>query len=284
MPEVPYFSDSFFDLVKHRKAYVTGVAKRKSLKPDYEKMYQAIYGSLNQSEIGDFTFFMNYGVILDENSLSPIRLSKGYYDGNSHQMVLEVIGDNKVDGKDFLDIGCGRGGTCYVLNQHFSPKSYTGIDLSKEAISFCRQEHDYNNATFLKGDAENLPFADASFDVVFNLESSHSYPNLDTFYSEVARVLRSGGLFLYSDIFLRESIERSRLMLQEEGFLFKEMCDITKNVLASCRDVGARRLKFYQKEDERKCMASFLAAPGSDTYQDMEGGIQKYMIFNLFKP
>ena len=49
-------------------------------------------------------------------------------------------------------------------------------------------------------DSEDLPFPDDSFDAVINIESSHTYPNFSRFLAEVARVLRPGGHFLYTDV------------------------------------------------------------------------------------
>ena len=51
----------------------------------------------------------------------------------------------------------------------------------------------------MHGDADNLPFADQSFDAVINIEASHCYPRLSHFLADVARVLRPGGHFLYVD-------------------------------------------------------------------------------------
>jgi SAM-dependent methyltransferase len=53
----------------------------------------------------------------------------------------------------------------------------------------------------VQGDAEALPFDDGSFDAVINVESSHNYPDLAKFLSEVARVLRPGGHFSHVDVF-----------------------------------------------------------------------------------
>ena len=50
------------------------------------------------------------------------------------------------------------------------------------------------------GDAEHLPFEDSAFDAVTNLESSHTYPSVRSFLSEVAGVVRGEGLFLYTDL------------------------------------------------------------------------------------
>ena len=51
----------------------------------------------------------------------------------------------------------------------------------------------------MQGDAQNLPFPDESFDAVINVEASHQYPDFPRFLAEVARVLRPGGHFLYTD-------------------------------------------------------------------------------------
>src|ERR1700690_3091246 len=58
----------------------------------------------------------------------------------------------------------------------------------------------------MQGDAENLPFEKNTFDVVINVEASHCYPNFPRFLSEVARVLRHGGHFLYADFRFSERL------------------------------------------------------------------------------
>ena len=52
---------------------------------------------------------------------------------------------------------------------------------------------------FVQGDSEALPFPNGSFDVVINVESSHTYPHFDRFAAEVWRVLRTNGTFLITD-------------------------------------------------------------------------------------
>jgi ubiquinone/menaquinone biosynthesis C-methylase UbiE len=45
-----------------------------------------------------------------------------------------------------------------------------------------------------------MPFPDASFDAVINVESSHCYPSMGRFLSEVHRVLRPRGSLLFADL------------------------------------------------------------------------------------
>ena len=56
-----------------------------------------------------------------------------------------------------------------------------GLDFSQKAIDFARGHHRDPRLRFVCGDAEALPFADASFDAVLNVESSHCYPNVPRF-------------------------------------------------------------------------------------------------------
>lgn len=48
----------------------------------------------------------------------------------------------------------------------------------------------------MQGDADRLPFADGTLDVVINVEASHYYPNFPRFFAGFARVLRPGGHLL----------------------------------------------------------------------------------------
>ena len=102
-------------------------------------------------------------------------------------------------GKRVLEVGCGHGGGASYLTRTLGPASYTGLDLNPAAIAFCRKKHNLPGLDFERGDAQNLPFPDQSFDVVINIESSHCYPRLSSFLAEVARLLRPGGHFLYAD-------------------------------------------------------------------------------------
>lgn len=103
-------------------------------------------------------------------------------------------------GKAVLEVSCGHGGGASYLARTFRPARYVGLDLNAAGVEFCRRRHaGIAGLEFVCGDACALPFADGSFDVVVNVEASHCYPDFARFLSEVARVLRPGGRFLYAD-------------------------------------------------------------------------------------
>ena len=64
-----------------------------------------------------------------------------------------------------------------------------------------------DKTTFLQGDATSLPFADRAFDVVWTQHVQMNIPDKQKLYSEITRVLKPGGHFLYYDIFRKEDGE-----------------------------------------------------------------------------
>jgi ubiquinone/menaquinone biosynthesis C-methylase UbiE len=87
--------------------------------------------------------------------------------------------------------------------------------LNPIGLEFCRKKHQLPGLDFVHGSAEELPFADQSFDAVVNVEASHCYPELPRFLAEVARVLRPGGHFLYADARKRRYIAEWEQNLRE---------------------------------------------------------------------
>jgi ubiquinone/menaquinone biosynthesis C-methylase UbiE len=96
-------------------------------------------------------------------------------------------------GKDVLDVGCGSG----IATQMFAEAraNVTAVDLTEWAVETTRRRL----AAFgLEGDvrqedAERLPFADESFDLVFSWGVIHHSSDMDRALRELVRVTRSGG-------------------------------------------------------------------------------------------
>ncbi len=96
-------------------------------------------------------------------------------------------------GKQVLDVGCGNG---YVLEQYAkSGAIVTGIDLTPAAVSLSRERFRLRGlqGTFHEANAEELPFADNSFDCVCSMGVLHHTPHTERAVREVHRVLKRGG-------------------------------------------------------------------------------------------
>jgi phthiocerol/phenolphthiocerol synthesis type-I polyketide synthase E len=248
------------------------------------KFYQAINRQLSSTSFGELAAFLNYGYVPDGSPrFARVELPPHFINRASAQLVLELIGSCDLTGKHVLDIGCGRGGTLMIVEQFFRAPLRVGIDLSSAAIAFCSCSHRDSGTLFMEGDAEGLPFAAGSFDVITNVESSHSYPAIESFYSEVLRVLKPGGFFLYTDVFPEVEFERHEKTLRSIGFAFDRKSDITSNVLLSCRETAARRSLAFEQIREHGVIHDFLGTPESSTFAAMQSGAARYKLFKLRK-
>lgn len=251
-------------------------------KAHYRAFYDEVTRQLNSSQYGEFSIFLNYGYVANENpQFARFEVPASLLSPNSIKLVLELVGDCEITDRRVLDIGCGRGGTIFALDYFFSPKCLQGVDLSPSAISFCRKTQQKPTIAFSEGDAENLPFANGSFDVVTNVESSHSYPSIRKFYSEVARVLVPGGYFLYTDVLPTDQWREGLNYLNQAGLLLEHDRNITANVLLSLDQVARRYLKAYGPGNDPKVMEDFLATPGSLVYEGMRTGKWTYRLVRL---
>jgi ubiquinone/menaquinone biosynthesis C-methylase UbiE len=114
-----------------------------------------------------------------------------------YQLVREKIGS--VAGLRVLEVACGRGG--FVRELARNGARVTGCDFSFSALRVARAKLDDVRggvaATLVHGDAQCLPFADASFDLIVSCETIEHLPDVQAAIREMHRVARPGGkLFL----------------------------------------------------------------------------------------
>ena len=250
-----------------------------------KRVYSEINRNLDAGEFGQFTYFLNFGYVAGDNPQhATVALPPRCLNRQSVKLVLELVGDCELRGRRVLDVGCGRGGTLSTIVQFFEPARAVGVDLCAAAVAFCCATHAQSGARFLEGDAEQLPFLDRSFDVVTNVESSHAYPRIHDFYSEVFRVLRPGGCLLHTDLRLVSDWRLDAERIQEIGFHVEHDRDITSNVLHACEEVAAARRGAFTNYTAPLPLDEFLAVPGSEVHAQMQSGFSQYRIRRLRKP
>ena len=98
----------------------------------------------------------------------------------------EYIYKELKDCQRILDVGCGIG----QFEQKLRSLSITGLDNSEEMLEEARRR---SNKTFILGDAENLPFDNASFDAVFYVATLEFVNNYQKAIKEAVRVLEPEG-------------------------------------------------------------------------------------------
>jgi 2-polyprenyl-6-hydroxyphenyl methylase/3-demethylubiquinone-9 3-methyltransferase len=99
-----------------------------------------------------------------------------------------------------LDVGCGGGFTSEFLAKRGAIVS--GIDLSKSLIETAKKHAEENGLSidYRQGRAENLEYENESFDVVICVDAVEHVSDLKKVISEIHRVLKKGGLFLFDTI------------------------------------------------------------------------------------
>ena len=156
---------------------------------------------------GDDLVFLNLGYEEDPPMALPLEASdepNRFFIQLYHRTATQVdLSDNRV-----LEVSCGHGGGASYLVRTLHPASYIGLDLNRAGIDFCRKRHQIPGLDFVCGNAEDLPFAGQSFDALINIEAAPYYPRFPRFLTEVARVLRPGGHFLYADLRPRHQIAK----------------------------------------------------------------------------
>ncbi|MBZ5657750.1 MAG: class I SAM-dependent methyltransferase [Acidobacteriia bacterium] len=92
-----------------------------------------------------------------------------------------------------LEIGCGCGSEAERFAR--AGARYTAVDLTNAAVSITQRRFQLGGleGCFTQGDAEDLPFADGSFDLVYSHGVLHHTPNTPRAIREVHRVLAPGG-------------------------------------------------------------------------------------------
>src|SRR5215212_7043909 len=121
----------------------------------------------NSMQDPSFIFF-NYGLAgAPDDAYAWVRPNdrRHRYHLNLVRRMLEGV---DLHDKTVLDISSGRGGNCYYLLHYSRARSISGLDRCEAYVRFCSQTVSDPRLRVVCGDAIQLPFCDASFDLVVN--------------------------------------------------------------------------------------------------------------------
>ncbi|MDC0254476.1 methyltransferase domain-containing protein [Bacteriovoracales bacterium] len=268
--------------------------------PFFKKFFwKRWYNWLSRDKTIEVDFlFMNYGhheVSENKEKLRNgeyLKKERSFYSPDNETMarlyfyLCESFSGN-FRGKSLIEVGSGRGGGARFISQNYPISSFIGIDLSTKNIDFSKDLHkNIPQLSFMEGDAEKLPLAEGSVDIVFNVESSHCYPRFETFISEVSRVLKTGGHFIFCDFRPKEEREGLLKVFKKNGLEVLSEVDITPNILAALDFDSEKRIALIKRLTPKfmyPIMKIFSGVKGTLVYENFKKGKLDYFHFVLAK-
>ena len=100
-----------------------------------------------------------------------------------------------------LDLGSAAGATGRLLRSRFKRAHVVSFDLSHAMLGVARKNKPWlSRAGFVQGDAHQLPFADATFDLVVSNQLLPWMAEPQPVFEQVSRVLKKGGVFAFATL------------------------------------------------------------------------------------
>src|SRR5438094_2557706 len=108
-------------------------------------------------------------------------------------------------GQRVLDVACGLGGTLAALAARHGGLALLGLNIDRRQLEICRDIPlpAGGRLDLVEGDGCTLPFAMASFDLVFCIEAMFHFRAREELLADASRVLRPGGMLVVSGILPR---------------------------------------------------------------------------------
>lgn len=127
----------------------------------------------------------------------------GWLSPGGPEEVARLLEGLDLAGMSVLDIGCGAGGVDVALVANHGAGYVTGVDVEDTVLAHARRTAEKAGVSHRIGAVKiapgPLPFAPASFDIVFSKDSIVHIPDKHALMRDVFRVLRPGGWFAASD-------------------------------------------------------------------------------------
>jgi ubiquinone/menaquinone biosynthesis C-methylase UbiE len=120
-----------------------------------------------------------------------------------------------------LEVGCGRGAGARLIHRAFKPSQLHILDLDIKMIQGAKtylSGATKNIMTMYVGDSIDLPFKSDALDALFGFGFLHHVPNWRRALSEIARVLKSGGVYYMEELYpsLYQNVITKHILLHPE--------------------------------------------------------------------
>jgi len=124
-------------------------------------------------------------------------------------------------GVTILEVGCGRGAGARLIFKAFRPSRLHILDLDIKMVQGAKAYFSgaiKNTVSLYVGDSVDLPFKSDTLDALFGFGFLHHVPDWRRALSEIARVLKSGGVYYIEELYpsLYQNVITKRILLHPE--------------------------------------------------------------------
>lgn len=144
-----------------------------------------------------------------------------------------------------LDLGCGTG---YCMQSLPLISTRIGLDLSESMLSVARMKVNDANCLWLSGDAEQLPLQNESVDAVISSLSIQWCADITALFSGIYRVLKPGGVFLFSTLLDGTLCELKDAWAEADHAQHVNRFDTCQHYETAASEAGFRDISLQQVE------------------------------------
>lgn len=202
----------------------------------------------------------------------------GFMSPGGKQEIKKLLKGLNLKKQKILDIGCGSGGITVSLIDDYGAQKVIGVDVEKDVVKVARDRVSKNGLKdkidILLIDKSSLPFNKDTFDMVFSKDSFVHIPDKERIFTQVFKVLKPGGVFVFSDWLISHDHKPSKemeyyLKLEDLGFGMASPLVYSK-ALKKSGFVAIKknnRNKWYKDEARREL--EILSGPSRKSYEDI---------------
>lgn len=140
--------------------------------------------------------------------------------------VLELAEHEVARPGTILDVGCGTGRLLKLAETRFPAAVLSGVDAAPKMVSHAQAGIvEGSRIAFQQASAEDLPFPNGRFDLVFSTLTFHHWGDQQKAVEEIARVLAPGGRWLLADFLATGFMRYVRVLLRMKRFPVRESLD-----------------------------------------------------------
>ena len=141
------------------------------------------------------------------------------------------------------ELGCGGGRNAGELSKRFPLSKVSAVDYSEVSVAkakeYNKERIDSGKMTVQQGDVSKLQFPDGSFDLATAFETIYFWPGLEKCFSEVARILKPGGVFLI----VNESDGTDEASLKYEKLIEGMKCYTAEDIGSALKAAGFGKIE-----------------------------------------